>query len=109
VLIYNYGGVSPRQLNKNQMLKFIQREMDPKNGMRAFNEYAAWKLEVEIYRESRQEEELKCYQPLYPKKRLVQYRLDNTLNKIPLLNTYVCWLLLWCGTLAYQDPDERDF
>jgi hypothetical protein len=21
----------------------------------------------------------------------------------------LCWLLAWCGTLAYQDPEERDF
>jgi hypothetical protein len=48
VLIYNYGGVTPRQLNKKYLLKFIQQEMDPKNGMKAFNDYTAWKLEVEI-------------------------------------------------------------
>lgn len=43
------------------------------------------------------------------KKVLVQYRFDNSGDKIAQLNIYLCWLLCWCGTLAYQDPEERDF
>ena len=25
------------------------------------------------------------------------------------LNIYLCWLLAWCGTLAYQDGREKEF
>jgi hypothetical protein len=85
------------------MLKFIQREMDPKHGMKAFKEYAAWKVEAEKTRKSNNQGEFheNHRKPPVSKKVLVQYRFDNTGDKIPLLNTYLCWLLLWCGTLAY--------
>lgn len=85
------------------------QEMDPNKGMKGFKDYQKWRVEAEKTRKLVAEDHTKRRKKPVSKKVLVQYRFDNTGDKLFQLNIYLCWLLAWCGTLAYQDPEERDF
>jgi len=90
-----------------------RRETDEKYGGEAFKHYRGWRDEREkeiIKKKNKRYDPLsQVEKPYFSKKVLVQFRIENTGDKNFHLNIYLCWLLAWCGTLAYQDPDERDF
>lgn len=87
----------------------MMQEMDAAKGMKGFKDYHKWRVEAEKTRKLVAEDHTKRRKKPVSKKVLVQYRFDNTGDKLFQLNIYLCWLLAWCGTLAYQDPEERDF
>lgn len=109
--MYSYK-VTPQSLNREELTALQRKETDEKTGGDAFNEYRTWKEEQEKKlkdKNKRYDPYNQAEKPYFPKKVLVQFRIENTGEKNFQLNIYLCWLLAWCGTLAYQDPEERDF
>lgn len=105
--------MAPQCLNRDELAALQRRETDEKYGGEAFREYRKWKDEQEEKIKDKKKERYdplsQVEKPYFSKKVLVQFRIENTGDKNFHLNIYLCWLLAWCGTLAYQDPDERDF
>jgi len=109
--VYAYK-VTPQSLNRDDLIALQRKETDEKTGGDVFAEYRAWKEEQEKKlkdKNKKYDPNNQIEKPYFAKKVLVQYRIENTGDKNFQLNIYLCWLVAWCGTLAYQDPEERDF
>lgn len=93
----------PQVLNETYVKELICEEIKNKEG---FIEYQQWVDELK--KKKKYDEVTAGGKRKVSKRELVQYKYDNA-EKLFHLNIYVCWLLCWCATLAYQDPEERDF
>lgn len=69
--------------------------------MESFKRYKIWREEAEklIKNKGKDADFAVMKKPAATKKVLVQFRFDNTGDKLFQLNIYLCWLLAWCGTL----------